>query len=173
MTGQNKQLTRRDAIKLLGAVAGASMLANLPTKWSKPSLMSGVLPAHAQTSCNSVLIEVLEGNFFVSVRNNAPQPDLVTGDGGPGSTLVWVCRDECLFLWCDLNANLSETGSVRITTLAGQFIENYDVMDSLRDIVIDMGSGEYSNEFGSGSAGDCSWGDFAPDSKERARATSW
>jgi len=49
MTNQ-KKLSRRDAIKLLGAAAGASVLANLPSKWSKPELADGVLPAHAQTS---------------------------------------------------------------------------------------------------------------------------
>ncbi len=47
---KTKKLSRRDAIKLLGAAAGASMLANLPSKWSTPELTSGVLPAHAQTS---------------------------------------------------------------------------------------------------------------------------
>lgn len=45
-----KKLSRRDAIKLLGAAAGATVLANLPSKWSKPELASGVIPAHAQTS---------------------------------------------------------------------------------------------------------------------------
>lgn len=45
-----KKLSRRDAIKLLGAATGATLLANLPSKWSTPSLASGVLPAHAQTS---------------------------------------------------------------------------------------------------------------------------
>jgi hypothetical protein len=47
---QDKKISRRDAIKLLGAVAGASVLANLPSRWSKPEMTSGVLPAHAQTS---------------------------------------------------------------------------------------------------------------------------
>ena len=47
---QNKKLSRRDAIKLLGAAAGAAALANLPSKWSKPELVSGVLPAHAQST---------------------------------------------------------------------------------------------------------------------------
>jgi hypothetical protein len=46
----SKKLSRRDAIKVLGAATGAVVLANLPTKWSKPELISGVLPAHAQTS---------------------------------------------------------------------------------------------------------------------------
>jgi hypothetical protein len=45
-----KELSRRDALKLLGAAAGASVLANLPSKWSTPQLAAGVLPAHAQTS---------------------------------------------------------------------------------------------------------------------------
>jgi hypothetical protein len=47
---KNKKISRRDAIKLLGAAAGASVLANLPTKWNTPEIVSGVLPAHAQTS---------------------------------------------------------------------------------------------------------------------------
>ena len=46
----SKQLSRRDALKLLGAAAGASVLANLPSKWSTPRSVAGVLPAHAQTS---------------------------------------------------------------------------------------------------------------------------
>jgi hypothetical protein len=45
-----KELSRRDALKLLGAAAGASVLANLPSKWSTPELTAGVLPVHAQTS---------------------------------------------------------------------------------------------------------------------------
>lgn len=50
-----KKISRRDAIKLLGAVTGASLLANLPSKWSTPELVSGVLPAHAQTSGFTIL----------------------------------------------------------------------------------------------------------------------
>lgn len=50
MSNTTKKLSRRDAFKVLGAVAGASLLANLPSKWSTPELASGVLPAHAQTS---------------------------------------------------------------------------------------------------------------------------
>ena len=53
MTRQPKRLSRRDALKLLGTVTGASVLANLPSKWSKPGLSMGVLPAHAQTSGTS------------------------------------------------------------------------------------------------------------------------
>jgi hypothetical protein len=45
-----KKISRRDAIKLLTAVTGATALANIPSRWSKPGLKIGVLPAHAQTS---------------------------------------------------------------------------------------------------------------------------
>lgn len=45
-----KKISRRDAIKLIGAVTGATVLANLPSKWSTPEIAKGVLPAHAQTS---------------------------------------------------------------------------------------------------------------------------
>jgi len=46
----DKKLSRRDAMKLLGAAIGAAALANLPSKWDKPELAQGVLPAHAQQS---------------------------------------------------------------------------------------------------------------------------
>lgn len=59
-----KKLSRRDAIKLLGAVTGATLLANLPSKWSKPLLASGVLPAHAQTSLALVCGAPLSINTF-------------------------------------------------------------------------------------------------------------
>jgi hypothetical protein len=44
------KVSRRDAVKILTAVAGATALANIPSKWTKPSLDIGILPAHAQTS---------------------------------------------------------------------------------------------------------------------------
>lgn len=50
-----KNISRRDAIKILTAVAGAVALANIPSKWSKPELGIGVLPAHAQTSTSYTL----------------------------------------------------------------------------------------------------------------------
>jgi hypothetical protein len=45
-----KKISRRDALKLLTAVTGATALANAPARWSKPGLKIGMLPAHAQTS---------------------------------------------------------------------------------------------------------------------------
>ena len=82
----NKKLSRRDAIKLLGAATGATLLANLPSKWSTPELTQGVLPAHAQTSslgllidsCNFTLdIDTGEWSstpFVVPVANIPPNP---------------------------------------------------------------------------------------------------
>ena len=153
-----KKISRRDAIKLLGAVAGATALANLPSKWSKPELVSGVLPAHAQTSavCWAVYIEVLSGNFIYTVQNG-PAPDLTTGSGGSGSVLAWACQTGCLFLWLDLITATSASGSVRITTLTGSTTVNYTNSDFTRDIVIEMGTGALSVLPGGagGSAGSC------------------
>ena len=46
----SQKISRRDALKILTAVAGGAVLANIPSKWTKPELIAGVLPAHAQTS---------------------------------------------------------------------------------------------------------------------------
>ncbi len=46
----SQKISRRDAIKILTAAAGAAALANIPDKWTKPGMDLGVLPAHAQTS---------------------------------------------------------------------------------------------------------------------------
>jgi hypothetical protein len=46
---ENK-LSRRDAMKLLGAAVGAAALSTLPSKWNTPELAAGVLPAHARQS---------------------------------------------------------------------------------------------------------------------------
>jgi len=57
MTDQNK-LSRREAIKILGAATGASLLANLPSKWSRPEVTGSPLPAFAQTTCPGWTISV-------------------------------------------------------------------------------------------------------------------
>ena len=62
-----KKISRRDAIKLLGAVTGATVLANLPTKWSKPELTAGVIPAHAQTSSTTF-------SCFNQIEDGGPNP---------------------------------------------------------------------------------------------------
>jgi hypothetical protein len=72
------KLSRRDAIKLLGAAAGASVLANLPSKWSTPQLAAGVLPAHAQTSelhslsCDDLLQTLNSGTLVTGAVHVSP-----------------------------------------------------------------------------------------------------
>jgi hypothetical protein len=51
-----KKLSRRDAVKVLGAALGAVALANLPPEWSKPEIAAGTLPAHAQASTTTSVI---------------------------------------------------------------------------------------------------------------------
>lgn len=58
------KISRREAIKLLGAAAGASVLANLPSKWSKPELTGSTLPAHAQTSSS---LEIVGCEFTLDI----------------------------------------------------------------------------------------------------------
>jgi len=51
-----KKLNRREVLKTLAAGSGAlAAAAFLPSKWSKPVIQAGVLPAHAQASCNITL----------------------------------------------------------------------------------------------------------------------
>lgn len=97
MTEQPKKLSRRDAIKLIGAAAGASVLANLPSKWTKPEVTAGVLPAHAQTSPASVLPTVATVSIIVPGSPNPPYADVnftgnVTNEGSTPVTdrgFVW------------------------------------------------------------------------------------
>ena len=98
MTKQNKKLSRRDAIKLLGAAAGAVALANLPSKWSKPELVSGVLPAHAQTSNLPVLPSVTTVAITYITDLNIPFDGNITSDGGAPILAHG-------FVWSDTNAN--------------------------------------------------------------------
>ena len=60
MTNQpQSKLSRRDALKILAAATGAVALANIPSKWKRPELAAGVLPAHAQTSIVPPVVPVL------------------------------------------------------------------------------------------------------------------
>jgi len=47
---KDKKLSRRDAMKVLGAAIGATALTVLPSEWSKPALAASELPEHAQQS---------------------------------------------------------------------------------------------------------------------------
>jgi len=81
MANQNK-LSRREAIKLLGAATGASLLASLPTKWSKPEVTGSALPAHAQTSSN---LELVDCDFTLDISTGvwSSTPYIVLTVGSP------------------------------------------------------------------------------------------
>ncbi len=116
------KISRRDAIKLLGAAAGASLLANLPTKWTKPELATGVLPAHAQTSVTLPTVDTVavgapltstfvEVAFVSPAPGRAPLPNFrftgkVTSDGGSPLTANG-------FVW-DVSSNPSPTLSSKL-----------------------------------------------------------
>ena len=103
----NKQLSRRDALKLLGAAAGASVLANLPSKWSTPQSVAGVLPAHAQSSCTRIFSATFE-----KAQESSPEvklyvkptwesvPGTIAGPGPfaptAGYEVSWECESGCL-----------------------------------------------------------------------------
>ena len=85
MTQQPKKLSRRDALKIIGVAAGAAVLANLPSKWSKPELATGVLPAHAQTS-GPTLPTVVTNSIVGDFSCQASFTGDATADGGSSVT---------------------------------------------------------------------------------------
>jgi hypothetical protein len=76
MDKPTKQISRRDAMKLLGAAAGASALANLPGKWHTPELTAGVLPAHAQTSVGARVIKSCVPISTGPISADGPSPSM-------------------------------------------------------------------------------------------------
>jgi hypothetical protein len=63
-----EKITRRAALKaILASMGGISALAFLPSRWVKPVVESGVLPAHAQTSGDPYKIEasLVDGTITV------------------------------------------------------------------------------------------------------------
>jgi hypothetical protein len=158
MPQSTKKVTRRDAIKLLGAATGAAMLANVPTKWSKPSLMSGVLPAHAQTSCISLHVERIaytgtpdnSAIFTLNVdEDNFYAPDVfvehIEEEEGYSSA-TWYCREGCAFFAVACNPGAPGTSMIaQVTTLSAQFTIEV-VFDGLNValVTVDLGTGDYA-----------------------------
>ena len=160
-----KKITRRDAIKLLGAAVGATALANLPSRWSKPELVSGVLPVHAQTSCLALELQ-LAGNTGGSVENNGPIWDIADI---PNGYVAWSCQTGCILLSFWLLNGIG-SGSVQITTLSGSFTLNLDAAGVVEYVVlIDLGTGDSDYTSTPGvtlSAGSCTFvlpGDISAD----------
>lgn len=160
---EQKKLSRRDAMKALGAALGATALATLPPEWSKPALAASQLPEHARQSvCYAVYIEVLAADgtlAFAPLSFPAPLPDVFsTAQPTPittGDYLGWYCQDGC---WTGHLILINATSaSVQITTIAHQFTLNLDGNNKVSyDVLVNMGTGEYTLD-GAGSAGTCVW----------------
>ena len=75
---QDRNLSRRDALKTLAAATGAVALTSLPV-WEKPVVKVGALPAHAQSSAL----------VYFSDRRIQPDADPLTSSG-PSAVLVTV-----------------------------------------------------------------------------------
>ena len=160
MTEQNKKLSRRDAIKLIGAAAGAAALANLPSKWSKPEVINGVLPAHAQTSAVCVdyalTVEVLSTDGTGAHVQWFTYVDVeLDWDGTAGSILRMPCTSICLALYTLLFGGT--TATYRFTTISHQFIVPDDT-----NILINMETGEYALNGATPPSG-CAWSALSTD----------
>jgi hypothetical protein len=147
---KKNQLSRRDALKVLSAAAGATALANLPKKWDTPKLLSGVLPAHAQTSvCNAVTIELVSGNTELHYFSIAP--DEIEWDYAPGSYANWQCQSGCLLL---LFSNPVAPSSLHLTTISNESTIDFGRFEHY--LLINMDTGEYALNFGTPPDG-CEW----------------
>lgn len=52
-------VTRREVLKAMAAVTGAAALAGLPSKWKKPVVQVGALPAHAQGTIPTANLDII------------------------------------------------------------------------------------------------------------------
>lgn len=161
MTDQQRKLSRRDAIKVLGAAAGASVLATLPTKWSKPEITTGVLPAHAQTSaCVTLTVEALiAGGIGIAQgplpSSQTPGNALTSSPSGyslvnPGYQAVWSCMSGCL--------QLAFVGSWRVTVTGPNPSQN-DYTNATFSVLIDLATGLFDTSFNNfnNPPGSCGW----------------
>ena len=160
MTEQTqKKFSRRDALKILGTVAGATALANLPSKWSTPELASGVLPAHAQTStCEwSLKIEVISVNTTLLVQNNSIPETTRVGNGATGSVWYWECQTGCIYLRLIVPTTGGvANGTVQIATRTNQFDLVFTTADNFIELLVNLGTGDYSTSPNNPVAG-CEW----------------
>ena len=142
MTKLDKKLSRRDAIKLLGAAAGATALANLPSKWSKPELVSGVMPAHAQTSACLVFTAEVIATSGGSIPLGWANPSSYYPAGAVGDVFYYEdCGTDCIYGWIysyngDFSADLSVSATIRVRTFSQTL-----------DVVIDSSTGTFSSYY--------------------------
>jgi len=153
---EQTKLSRREAIKILGAATGASLLANIPAKWSKPELTGSNLPAFAQTSCLPVRADIILATTHITGSIiDGPLETFTNWNGFVPTYALWDCQDDCLQLAFSLN-NPALTGTVRITTNWGQVDLVMNNSNPADGILIYLGTGEF-DVTGTGNPGGCSW----------------
>jgi len=160
-----KKISRRDAIKLISAATGASVLANLPSKWSKPELISAALPAYAQTSCVTVTITANgEDVGYLLQKFQGPSTDEGTLNlnqvYGPvnalgGHPFVWSCGSGCLEL--QLGGENGYSWEVVISTPGGNTPLEFSASSGISDLLVNLETGDYSTEAGNNTVGGCGW----------------
>jgi hypothetical protein len=90
---ETKGLTRRQALKILAATTGVTALSSLPSKWAKPILKVGVLPAHAQTSPAQHIIVFCSANNVQGGGVIGPTDTITMQTGiSPASTGISIRR---------------------------------------------------------------------------------
>ena len=146
MTKQ-KNLTRREAIKILGTAAGAVTLANLPAKWSRPELSGGFIPAHAQTSLcpagSSAMSIFVEGSGDIDIGTIFTEsvPGTVTNyPTGVTTTVYSGCISECFYMFV---TSRDDTNVHTIVTLNGSVIYNEDFYNTIRYYVVNGVTGAH------------------------------
>ena len=170
---EEKKLSRRDAIKLIGATAGASALANIPSKWSKPTLAGGMIPAHAQTSgCSlpnfSMLVKFHEVNGtgissgFGALGDANYSNNLIQTSGvetTTGYTIFFPCYDGCVGFGFDVESPTTATVQV---TINGVVVAYWvDITNDYHFVEFDGTTGNYSVDVPVG----C-WGGRSTDGKK-------
>ena len=154
---QQKKLSRRDAIKLLGAAAGATALANLPSKWSKPELVNGVMPAHAQTSALVCTQYALRAEFIATTNANFgvggvgidvpfnstnAQPNTIPVEG---DWYEWDCIQNTTCLFGTFNAGAMKSGAqitMRFTSISMYVDVVWSPTNTYHEISVNFDTGE-------------------------------
>ena len=158
-----KKISRRDAIKLISAATGASVLANLPAKWSTPELTSAAMPAYAQTSCDVTVTMTANGadidyrirKFQGPATDTDTFTDDITYNFLPlGTQAVWSCKSGCLELQF-----LDDTGfswEVVISTPGGiPTVLNFQA--GFQDLLVNLETGAYSTDVNDNTGVGCDW----------------
>ena len=136
---EQKKLTRREAIKLLGTATGAVTLANLPAKWTSPELSGGSIPAHAQTSCITLTVYVETAGSITATGIGTISS--ITGNVPTGQTNVFPCQGGCYGYQVQSN---DATDVHAIFTVNGSVVFDQIFNNSAHYIIVDGTENAYA-----------------------------